>query len=59
MSSANICSDSVTVNRSSVPFGMDPPADLIGSISNAMSPRENCARATCAISSVARPTSCS
>ncbi|MFE0922707.1 hypothetical protein ACFW24_33735 [Streptomyces nigra] len=48
----------MTVNRSSVPFGIDPPTDLIGSISNAMSPRENCALATCAISSFARVTSC-
>ncbi|MER6087657.1 hypothetical protein [Streptomyces bluensis] len=53
MSSANSCNDSVTVNRSSVPFGIEPPTDLIGSISNAMSPRANCERATCAISSFA------
>ncbi|WP_205614070.1 hypothetical protein [Streptomyces dangxiongensis] len=34
MSSANICNDSVMVNRSSVPFGIDPPTALIGSISS-------------------------
>ncbi|WP_309141857.1 hypothetical protein [Streptomyces griseicoloratus] len=41
------------MNRSSVPIGIDPPTDLIGSISSAMSPRANCARATCAIRSFA------
>ncbi|MFI6084211.1 hypothetical protein ACIBBB_25075 [Streptomyces sp. NPDC051217] len=41
MSSAKIASDSSTVNRSSVPFGIDPPTGRIGSISNALSPRAN------------------
>ncbi|MEU0948692.1 hypothetical protein ABZ379_39375 [Streptomyces canus] len=39
MSSANICNDSMTVNRSSVPFGIHPPTGLIASLSNAISPR--------------------
>ncbi len=59
MSSASIWNESVTVNRSSVLFGIEPPTALIGSISNAMSAREKCSRATCAISSFARVTSCS
>ncbi|MEU0194686.1 hypothetical protein ABZ250_33310 [Streptomyces afghaniensis] len=47
------------MNKSSVPFGIDPPTDLIGSTSSAMSPRANCARATCTIRSYAWVTSCS